>query len=77
MFNSSSPWNVAAGQGGVDLTKVMELYAKKDAEAEQRRLERNGDGKIETVYDDTTGGRFPHWVPYIGSSKKPKPGYPD
>lgn len=63
-----------AGEGGADLSKLMEHYAKENEKAEQARVNRlNKDGKITTVYDDTTGGRFPSWVPLIGGSKKEAP----
>lgn len=71
VLNRSSPWNVVAGQGGADLTKLMEHYAQESEKAEHDRVARiRGDGKVTTVYDDTTGGRFPSWVPLVGGSKK-------
>ena len=74
ILNRSSPWNVAAGEGGADLTKLMEHYSRQNEQAEQDRLARTKqDGKVTTVYDDTTGGRFPSWVPWIGTSKKVAP----
>lgn len=53
------------------MSKLMEHYARENERAEQERVAkvRQG-GKIATVYDDTTGGRFPSWMPLIGSSKK-------
>jgi hypothetical protein len=54
----------------------MEHYTKENEKAEEERvakIERNG--KVSTVYDDTTGGRFPSWVPFVGSGKKVAPGY--
>lgn len=74
VLNRSSPWNVVAGWGGADLTKLMEHYARENEEAERLRVARiKPDGKITTVYDDTTGGRLPSWVPWIGGSKKVAP----
>ena len=65
-----------AGEGAADLTKLMEHYAKENEKAEQDRVNRiNKEGKVTTVYDDTTGGRFPSWVPLIGGSKKVAPGF--
>lgn len=76
-MNRSSPWNVVAGQGGADLGKLMEYYSRENEKAEQDRAERmkKDGGKITTVYDDTTGGRFPSWVPLVGGSKKVAPGF--
>lgn len=49
----------------------MEHYAQESEKAEHDRVARiRGDGKVTTVYDDTTGGRFPSWVPLVGGSKK-------
>jgi hypothetical protein len=58
------------------MTKLMEYYARENEKAENARLariEKDG-GKILTVYDDTTGGRFPSWMPLIGGSEKPASG---
>jgi hypothetical protein len=59
-----------AGEGGADLSKLMEHYARENEKAERERVER---GKINTVYDDTTGGRFPSWVPLIGANREAAP----
>lgn len=75
-LNRSSPWNVVAGEGAADLTKLMEHYSRENEKAEAARVSKIGTGgKITTVYDDTTGGRFPSWVPFVGGSKKVAPGY--
>ena len=74
-FNRSSPSNVIAGQGGADLSALMELYSRNNEKAQREKIERQNAGKVDTVYDDTTEGRFPSWVPYIGTKKKIKPGY--
>lgn len=75
-LNRSSPWNVVAGEGGADLTKLMEHYTREHAQAEDARCAKiEKEGKVSTVYDDTTGGRFPSWMPLIGSSKKVAPGF--
>jgi hypothetical protein len=70
LLNQASPWNVVAGEGGADLSKLMEHYVRENEKVERERAER---GKITTVYDDTTGGRFPSWVPLIGGSKEAAP----
>lgn len=57
-FNSGSPWNVVAGEGGADLRQLTEHYRKKEERMEVARKARMVDGKVVTVYDDTTGGRF-------------------
>jgi hypothetical protein len=59
MFNSGSPWNVAAGQGGADLSHLIEHYGAREKATEEGRIARLKDGKVTTVYDDTTGGRLP------------------
>lgn len=75
-LNRSSPWNVVAGEGGADLGKLMEYYARENEKVEKERAERvKREGKITTVYDDTTGGRFPSWMPLVGGSKKVAPGF--
>jgi hypothetical protein len=74
-LNRSSPWNVVAGEQA-DLSKLMEHYSRENERVEQARAERlKREGKITTVYDDTTGGRFPSWLPFIGGSKKVAPGF--
>lgn len=64
---------MVAGEGGADLSKLMEHYARENERAERERAERVEKGKITTVYDDTTGGRFPSWVPLIGGNKEAAP----
>ena len=44
-LNQSAPWNVVAGEGGADLGKLMEHYAKKDRELEESRRARMKEGK--------------------------------
>jgi hypothetical protein len=73
LLNQSSPWNVVAGEGGADLSKLMEHYARENDNAERERVARVERGKVTTVYDDTTGGRFPSWVPLIGGNKEAAP----
>lgn len=54
----------------------MEHYSRENEKAEQDRVARIEEGgKITTVYDDTTGGRFPSWVPLVGARKKVAPGF--
>ncbi|KAF2435762.1 hypothetical protein EJ08DRAFT_674981 [Tothia fuscella] len=47
VFNHGSPYNVPAGQGTINLDKVIAHYEKQNAEQEQERLERaqKGGGK--------------------------------
>ena len=44
----------------------MEHYVKQEQQMEEERLARIKDGRVVTIYDDTTGGRIPSWVPFIG-----------
>ena len=74
-FNQSSPWNVVAGEGGADMSELVQHYAKKDKEREASRLAQMKDGKVVTVYDDTTGGRFPSWMPFVGTKKEVPRGF--
>ena len=52
------------------MSELMEHYAKKDKKTEETRLARMKGGKVVTVYDDTTGGRFPSWMPWVGTKKR-------
>jgi hypothetical protein len=74
-LNQSSPWNVVAGEGAADMSELMEHYAKKNKVQEETRLARVQAGKVVTVYDDTTGGRFPSWMPWIGTKKEVPRGF--
>lgn len=74
-LNQASPWNVVAGEGNADMSELMEYYAKKNKVQEEARFARIKDGKVVTVYDDTTGGRFPSWMPWIGTKRKIPPGF--
>ena len=65
-FNSSSPWNVVAGEGGADLRQLTKHYEETEKRMEEARVARIVDGKVKTVYDDTTGGR---WKGFPFSSK--------
>jgi hypothetical protein len=38
-------------------------------------LARMKGGKVVTVYDDTTGGRFPSWMPWVGTKREVPPGF--
>ena len=64
-----------AGEGGADMGELMEHYAKKDKKQEETRLARMKGGKVVTVYDDTTGGRFPSWMPWVGTKREVPPGF--
>lgn len=64
-----------AGEGGADMGELMEHYAKKDKKTEEARLARMKGGKVVTVYDDTTGGRFPSWMPWVGTKREVPPGF--
>jgi len=59
IFNMGSPWNIAAGQDRADLSGLTQHYAAKEKFTEEARVARLQDGKVVTVYDDTTGGRLP------------------
>ena len=69
-FNAGSPWNVVAGEGGADLRELMKHYDEKAKKTEEARAARIVDGKVTTVYDDTTGGR---WKGFPFSSKAKEP----
>lgn len=69
-FNSSSPWNVVAGEGGADLRQLTEHYQKKEERMEDARKARMVSGKVVTVYDDTTAGRFKNF-PFSSKVKEP------
>ena len=69
-----SPDNNAPGDRA-DLRKLVKYYEKGIAAEEEARVSRIKDGEVVTVYDDTTGGRFPSWMPWIGSKKEVSPGY--
>lgn len=62
-----------AGQGTADMSMVTEHYVKRHQIMEDERVAKIVDGKITTVYDDTTGGRFPSWVPWVGRKEEAKP----
>src|SRR5947207_8804403 len=52
------------------MSELVEHYAKKNKAQEEARLARMQAGKVVTVYDDTTGGRFPSWMPWVGTKEK-------
>ena len=52
------------------MSELVEHYAKKNKAQEEARLARMQAGKVVTVYDDTTGGRFPSWMPWVGTKKE-------
>jgi hypothetical protein len=52
------------------MSELVEHYAKKNKAQEETRLARMQAGKVVTVYDDTTGGRFPSWMPWVGRKKE-------
>ena len=49
---------MVAGEGGADLRQLTEHYRNKEERIEEARKARTVDGKVVTVYDDTTGGRL-------------------
>ena len=49
---------MVAGEGGADLRQLTEHYRNKEERIEEARKARMVDGKVVTVYDDTTGGRL-------------------
>ena len=57
------------------MNELMEHYAKKDKEREETRVARMKDGKVITVYDDTTEGRFPSWMPWVGTKREVPRGF--
>ncbi|MCJ1363447.1 hypothetical protein MMC16_002554 [Acarospora aff. strigata] len=38
IFNTGSPWNIPAGQGGANLDKLIAHYEKKNYEAEEKKV---------------------------------------
>jgi hypothetical protein len=40
IFNTGSPYNVPAGQGGANLDKLVAHYKKEDTDAEERRAKK-------------------------------------
>lgn len=47
IFNTGSPWNIPAGQGGANLDKLIAHYEKKNVEAEERKVKTLREGKKE------------------------------
>lgn len=47
IFNTGSPWNVPAGQGGANLDKLIAHYEKKNYDEEERKLRTLREGKKE------------------------------
>ena len=45
-FNTGSPWNVPAGQGGINLDKVIEKYQKELYEQQEKKLQQIQDNKV-------------------------------
>jgi hypothetical protein len=52
IFNSGSPINVPAGNGGADLTAVVAHYERRRKAVEEYRAARMKDGKVVSIYDD-------------------------
>ena len=72
LFNTGSPWNVAAGQQGADLRALTQHYHDMDKQREEERLakvEAQG-GKVVTVYDEMQGGRM-RGFPFENGNGKP------
>ena len=46
----------------------MEHYTEVERQAEAARLQRMKDGKVSTVYDDTTGGRLKGLMGFEGTA---------
>ena len=38
-FNTGSPWNVPAGQGGINIDKVIEKYEKESFAQQEKKLQ--------------------------------------
>ena len=47
LFNTGSPWNVPAGQGGANLDKLIAHYEKKNFEEEEKKMRTLREGKKE------------------------------
>jgi hypothetical protein len=45
-FNGGAPWNVPAGQGSIDLEKVIAKYEKEAFEANEKRLQQLRDNNV-------------------------------
>lgn len=45
IFNTGSPWNIPAGQGGANLDKLIAHYEKKNWEAEEAKVKFMREGK--------------------------------
>ncbi|KAI9876527.1 MAG: hypothetical protein M1830_006311 [Pleopsidium flavum] len=52
IFNTGSPWNIPAGQGGANLDKLIAHYEKKNVEAEERKVKTLREGKKEPDPDE-------------------------
>ena len=47
IFNTGSPWNIPAGQGGANLDKLIAHYERKNFEEEEKKVRTLRDGKKE------------------------------
>lgn len=47
LFNTGSPWNIPAGQGGANLDKLIAHYERKNYEEEEKKVRTLREGKKE------------------------------
>lgn len=47
LFNTGSPWNIPAGQGGANLDKLIAHYERKNFEEEEKKVRTLREGKKE------------------------------
>lgn len=45
-FNTGSPWNVPAGQGRVNIDRVIEKYEKEAYEEQEKKLQQLKEGNV-------------------------------
>ena len=45
-FNTGSPWNVPAGQGGINIDKVIEKYQKELYAEQEKKLQQVQENKV-------------------------------
>lgn len=51
IFNTGSPFNVPAGQGGGDLDELVAHYQKQNVEREAEKRKSLMEGKTTSIYD--------------------------
>jgi hypothetical protein len=45
-FDTGSPWNVSAGQGSINIDKVIEKYQKEADEVQEKKLQQIRENKV-------------------------------